>query len=116
MQDGVVQKAKCVLSIDLSKSSGFFKTSVSENCSHLNKKKAKNTIFLRPVNSKITTEKKNEGKMEGAEEGKKKGRKEKKVVRLILSQPRYFTSRHKFHHNRPFLSSPGPLFQNEGRC
>ena len=54
--------------------------------------------------------------MEGAEEGKKKGRKEKKVVRLILSQPRYFTSRHKFHHNRPFLSSPGPLFQNEGRC
>ena len=62
MQDGVVQKAKCVLSIDLSKSSGFFKTSVSENCSHLNKKKAKNTIFLRPVNSKITTEKKNEGK------------------------------------------------------
>ena len=62
MQDGVVQKAKCVLSIDLSISSGFFKTSVSENCSHLNKKKAKNTIFLRPVNSKITTEKKNEGK------------------------------------------------------
>ena len=53
--------------------------------------------------------------MERVEEGKE-GKKEKKVVGLILAQPRYFTSRHKFHHNRPFPSSPGPLFQNEGRC
>ena len=40
------------------------------------------------------------GKMERAEKGKE-GRKEKKVIGLILAQPRYFT---------------WPLFQNEGRC
>ena len=38
--------------------------------------------------------------MERAEKGKE-GRKEKKVIGLILAQPRYFT---------------WPLFQNEGRC
>ena len=46
------------------------------------------------------------GKMERVEEGKE-GRKEKKVIGLILAQPRYFTSWHKFLHTRPFPSSPG---------
>ena len=54
--------------------------------------------------------------MERAEEGKKKGRKEKKVIEPILARPRYFTSRPKFLHNRPFPSSSRPLFQNEGKC
>ena len=75
MQDGVVQKAKCVLSIGLSKSSWIFENVVSENCSYLNKKKAKNAIFFRPVNSKITTEKKNERK--NGECRRREGRKER---------------------------------------
>ena len=48
--------------------------------------------------------------MERVEEGKE-GRKEKKVVGLILAQPRYFTSRHKFLHTRPSPSSPGLCFK-----
>ena len=44
MEDGLVQKAKYVLSIDLSKSSWIFENVASENCSHLNKKGQKTQV------------------------------------------------------------------------